>query len=185
MQTLYNSTLQLGPMNQFLQLIPGIGNQLSGAVNEKEGVAKIKRYLVAMDSMTQDELSLKKQIDEPRKRRLARGISFLLKFILGSGVHSDYITQLLDEFKQTKKMIESMGNLGMGGKGFDPTQMMRNPAQMKQMLGSKMDPRMLQQMGGADNMMEMIKNVFFEILIKFSLEVWIKVEWVAPAECQI
>lgn len=61
MQTLYNSTLQIGPMNQFMSLIPGIGNQLAGAMNEKEGVNKIKRYLVVMDSMTQEELECKKQ----------------------------------------------------------------------------------------------------------------------------
>jgi signal recognition particle subunit SRP54 len=106
MQTLYNSTLSLGPMNQFMSMIPGIGNQLAGAMNEKEGVNKIKRYLCIMDSMTQEELSLKAPIDEFRKRRLARG----------SGVHPDWITQLLEEFKQTKKIIESMGSMGLAGK---------------------------------------------------------------------
>ena len=60
-------------MNSFMSMIPGIGSQLAGAVNEKEGTAKIKRYLTVMDSMTTDELELKKPIDESRKRRLARG----------------------------------------------------------------------------------------------------------------
>ncbi len=85
---------------------PGIGNQLAGAMNEKEGVNKIKRYICIMDSMTQEELSLKEHIDKFRKRRLARG----------SGVHPDWITQLLEEFKQTKKIIESMGSMGLAGK---------------------------------------------------------------------
>ena len=44
MQTLYNSTLSLGPMNQFMSMIPGIGNQLAGAVNQEEGTKKIKTY---------------------------------------------------------------------------------------------------------------------------------------------
>ena len=59
-----------------------------------------------MDSMTQGELALKNPIDEYRKRRLSRG----------AGVHPDWITQLLEEFKQTKKIVESMGSMGLAGK---------------------------------------------------------------------
>lgn len=165
MQTLYNSTLQLGSMNSFMSMIPGIGSQLAGAVNEKEGTAKIKRYLCVMDSMTQDELNLKKPLDDSRIRRLARGKIILFKILLGAGVHVDNITMLMAEFKQTKKMIEGMGSMGMaGGKNgnMDMKNMMRNPKQMAQMLGNKMDPRMLQQFGGAEGMMDMMKNVIFK-----------------------
>merc|ERR1712194_70208 len=137
-------------MSGFMSMIPGIGSQLAGAVNEKEGTAKIKRYLCAMDAMTQDELNLKKPIDESRTRRIARG----------SGVHPAYITQLMEEFKQTKKMIEGMSGMGMNKNGnMDMKNMMRNPKQMAQMLGNKLDPRMLQQFGGAEGMMDMMKNI--------------------------
>ena len=36
-------------------------------------------------------------------------------------------------------------------------QLMRNPGQIMQQLSKAMDPRMLQQMGGAENMMKMFK----------------------------
>lgn len=52
------------------------------------------------------------------------------------------------------------------------TKMMRNPKQMSQMLGSKMDPRMLQQFGGADNMMEMMKQVLLFMSYVNSLVTW-------------
>merc|ERR1719321_2206303 len=55
-------------------------------------------------------------------------------------------------------MVGKMGKSGLFGKGGDLTQLQRNPGQVMQKMQSAMDPRMLQQMGGAQNMMKMMKE---------------------------
>merc|ERR1719205_454180 len=68
------------------------------------------------------------------------------------------VVQLLDEYKRMEKMVGKMGKSGLFGKGGDLTQLTRNPAQVLQKMQSAMDPRMLQQMGGAQGMMKMMKE---------------------------
>merc|ERR1712113_1306761 len=68
------------------------------------------------------------------------------------------VTHLLDEYKRMEKMVGKMGKSGLFGKGGDMTQLGRNPGQVMQKMQSAMDPRMLQQMGGAQGMMKMMKE---------------------------
>merc|ERR1712196_509522 len=76
----------------------------------------------------------------------------------GSGSSHAEVTMLLDEYKRMEKMVGKMGKSGLFGKGGDITQLQRNPGQVMQKMQSAMDPRMLQQMGGAQNMMKMMKE---------------------------
>merc|ERR1712056_77907 len=104
--------------------------------------------MVMMDSMTDPELDGEVQLNESRQNRIWRG----------SGSSRGEVAQLLDEFKRMEKMVGKMGKSGLFGKGGDMTQLGRNPAQVMQKMQSAMDPRMLQQMGGAQNMMKMMKE---------------------------
>merc|ERR1711865_385195 len=81
-----------------------------------------------------------------------------VKIAYGSGTFPNAVAQLLDEYKRMEKMVGKMGKSGLFGKGGDMTQLGRNPGQMMQKMQSAMDPRMLQQMGGAQNMMKMMKE---------------------------
>merc|ERR1711972_1220739 len=81
-----------------------------------------------------------------------------LRVARGSGACLMEVSQLLDEYKRMEKMVGKMGKSGLFGKGGDMTQLGRNPAQVMQKMQSAMDPRMLQQMGGAQNMMKMMKE---------------------------
>merc|ERR1719454_2269755 len=56
-------------------------------------------------------------------------------------------------------MVGKMGKSGLFGKGGDMTQLGRNPGQVMQKMQSAMDPRMLQQTGGAQGMMKMMKEL--------------------------
>lgn len=69
----FQSVLKLGPINQFASMIPGLGQQLMGGGNDKQNVEKVKKQLCMLDSMTQEELTLKVSLDESRKRRIALG----------------------------------------------------------------------------------------------------------------
>merc|ERR1711972_345390 len=81
-----------------------------------------------------------------------------LRVAKGSGSSHAEVSQLLDEYKRMEKMVGKMGKSGLFGKGGDLTQLSRNPGQVMQKMQSAMDPRMLQQMGGAQNMMKMMKE---------------------------
>merc|ERR1712060_854246 len=132
---------------QVMQMIPGMANMLPQGA-EKEGTKRIKRFMVMMDSLTDPELDGEVQLNDSRQLRVARG----------SGSHPREVAQLLEEFKRMEKMVGKMGKSGLFGKGGDMTQLGRNPAQVMQKMQSAMDPRMLQQMGGAQNMMKMMKE---------------------------
>merc|ERR1719223_2226038 len=101
-----------------------------------------------MDSLTDDELDCVVQMVDTRKLRVARG----------SGSSPMEVAQLLEEYKRMEKMVGKMGKSGLFGKGGDMSQLTRNPGQMMQKMQSAMDPRMLQQMGGAQNMMKGMKG---------------------------
>merc|ERR1719321_2421423 len=101
-----------------------------------------------MDSLTDAELDCDVQMTDSRRLRVAKG----------SGSSAGEVSQLLDEYKRMEKMVGKMGKSGLFGKGGDLTQLSRNPGQVMQKMQSAMDPRMLQQMGGAQNMMKMMKE---------------------------
>jgi len=143
----FQNLQKMGPMSQVMQMIPGMSN-LMPAGAEKEGVKRIKRFMVMMDSMTDGELDCKHELNDSRKLRVARG----------AGAHIPEVQLLLEEYKRMEKMVGKMGKSGLFGKGGDLTQLQRNPGQVMQKMQSAMDPRMLQQMGGAQNMMKMMKE---------------------------
>merc|ERR1712032_1771166 len=101
-----------------------------------------------MDSLTDEELDCEVHMCDSRRHRVARG----------SGSSHAEVGQLLDEYKRMEKMVGKMGKSGLFGKGGDMTQLGRNPGQVMQKMQSAMDPRMLQQLGGAQGMMKMMKE---------------------------
>merc|ERR1712187_53255 len=143
----FQNLQKMGPMGQIMQMIPGMAQMMPKGA-EKEGVRRIKRFMVMMDSLTDDELDSVVAMSEPRRWRVAKG----------SGSSHAEVSQLLDEYKRMEKMVGKMGKSGLFGKGGDLTQLQRNPGQVMQKMQSAMDPRMLQQMGGAQNMMKMMKE---------------------------
>merc|ERR1719382_1709926 len=134
-------------MGQVMQMIPGMSNMLPQGA-EKEGAKRIKRFMVMMDSCTDAELDCEVVMNESRQLRAAKG----------SGSTPAEVGQLLEEYKRMEKMVGKMGKSGLFGKGGDMTQLARNPGQVMQQMQGAMDPRMLQQMGGAQGMMKMMKE---------------------------
>mmetsp|Transcript_73330 Transcript_73330/g.166218 ORF Transcript_73330/g.166218 Transcript_73330/m.166218 type:complete len:520 (-) Transcript_73330:84-1643(-) len=143
----FRNLQKMGPMGQVMQMIPGMSQMLPQGA-EKEGAKRIKRFMVMMDSLTDDELDSIVPITDSRKLRIARG----------SGSSLGEVHLLLEEYKRMEKMVGKMGKSGLFGKGGDMTQLGRNPGQVLQKMQSAIDPRMLQQMGGAQNMMKMMKE---------------------------
>lgn len=100
-----------------------------------------------MDSMSSAELEKNKPINEARMKVIARG----------SGTSILEVHLLLEEFKNVQKMITNLSKVNMG-KGNEMQNLMRNPNQIMQKLGGALDPRMVQSLGGMDNIMDMMKQ---------------------------
>merc|ERR1712093_701112 len=102
--------------------------------------------------MTVDELDSKKITtfqDKTRMMRVAKG----------AGVHPIMVHELLEEQKRFQKLIGNMGKNGLLSKGGELTNMMRNPKQVMQKLQQSMDPKMLAQMGGTQNVFNMMREI--------------------------
>jgi len=92
---------KLGPLNQVLGMIPGLGNMKKmkeiGDIDDKELV-----FVEAMvKSMTPWERSHPNEINGSRRKRIARG----------SGTSIQDINRLIKQFEQTRKMMKQLGDL--------------------------------------------------------------------------
>ena len=103
------------------------------------GSENLQKFLIVMDSMTDDELDCIVPLDDSRIRRVARG----------SGQPEIRVRQMLQMSKQFMNMIGKLGKSGMlKNEGALQQQMKRNPNRAMADMARAMDPRMLQQMGG-------------------------------------
>lgn len=148
----FASIMKMGPMSQIMSMIPGFGNAIMPAGNEKEGQARLKRYMTIMDSMTAKELdssNTKILGDQSRIERWARG----------SGTTVAEVSMLLEEYKRLAKLFTGAMK-GMKGmpknmmKG-DPRNMQQNIANMSRML----PPQMLKMMGGPAALQTLMKQM--------------------------
>jgi signal recognition particle subunit SRP54 len=84
---------RMGPLQELLGMIPGLGNKLEG-IDVNEG--QMKRIEAIMQSMTREERTNPDIIGGNRKLRIARG----------SGSTPQEVNQLLKQFKFMKKMLK-------------------------------------------------------------------------------
>ncbi|MBC7113951.1 MAG: signal recognition particle protein [Candidatus Methanomethyliales bacterium] len=88
---------KMGPFSKLLQSIPGFGVNLP-----KESIdlteEKMKKWMVIMQSMTEEELTEPHIIDGSRARRIARG----------SGTTTKDLKELLTQYKISKKYIKQL-----------------------------------------------------------------------------
>mmetsp|Transcript_1153 Transcript_1153/g.3571 ORF Transcript_1153/g.3571 Transcript_1153/m.3571 type:complete len:478 (-) Transcript_1153:176-1609(-) len=132
---------KIGPLGSVMSMLPGV-SELMPKGREKEGQARIKKFMVIMDSMTHKELDNPKiQFTEDRLMRVARG----------AGVHPVAVEELLNEHKRFAKVVEKLGGI----KGLESGNMQNLTKQMPKI----MDPQMLRQLGGAGNIQQMIKQI--------------------------
>jgi signal recognition particle subunit SRP54 len=147
----FQQTLTMSPMSK-----------LMGGNNGDEETKRLKKFMYMMDSMTDAELDGK--VDMHNKHGDDTSIqSRIIRIAKGSGTHPNEVKMLLQTHKQMQGMVSKMGKSGMLGKGNNARQknMMenfkKNPAALMSHL-NRMDPRVIQQMGGRDAVMQMMKD---------------------------
>src|SRR5512132_2345268 len=97
---------KMGPLEQIIGMLPGMGNIKELAANrEKVDDKQLDRIEAIINSMTPQERRNHQLINGSRRKRIAKG----------SGTSVEEINRLLKQFVQMKKMLKAMG--GMAGLG--------------------------------------------------------------------
>ncbi|CAN6283906.1 unnamed protein product [Urochloa humidicola] len=144
MREMFQSLQNVGPLGQLLSMIPGFSAQLIEKGKEKEGQAKIKRYMTIMDSMTEKELDSTnpKLMNESRIKRVARGSGRPVKEVVG----------MLDEHKRIAKMMSKLTPR-------DRRLLNTNNRDPLKPLANVIPPSMLNQLGGLNGLQNMVKQL--------------------------
>jgi signal recognition particle subunit SRP54 len=135
-----------------MEALPGgLGQMLGSMPPGMDSSARLKRFCCIMQSMTKKELDCDVEIDRTRLIRIARGC----------GVPPQEVAALMQTHKQMEKMVGGMNKAGLlkGGDAGFASKMSRNPQAVMAAMQKSMDPRMLSSMGGAGNLMNMIKSL--------------------------
>jgi len=93
----------MGPMRKLASLIPGMGGKMKDADMESTQ-ARLRRFKIIMDSMTDDEMKDPKLVKSSRVQRIARG----------AGVAPRDVKELLRNYEMSRKAIKGFaGNRKM------------------------------------------------------------------------
>ena len=95
----------MGPLSQLMEMIPGVGQQLRNAKAEISD-DDYKKVEAIIRSMTPWERRHPDKINNPRRRRIARG----------SGRDRQEVNQMLSQFKEMQKMMGQFGQMAKKGK---------------------------------------------------------------------
>ncbi|WP_435145537.1 signal recognition particle protein Srp54 [Halobaculum sp. P14] len=98
---------KMGPLDQVMDMIPGLGGGLMDQLpDDAMDVTqdRMRRFEILMDSMTDDELRDPSVIGAERKRRIARG----------AGVDEERLDELLEQFQMMKRTMEQFQGMGDG-----------------------------------------------------------------------
>ena len=155
----FQNTMRSGAMNKMMDMVPGMPAYLQSSNDENKN--RLKKFMYMMDSMTDKELDGKVDWHNKRGGDNKSIESRINRIARGSGTHPNEVKTLLQTHKQMEGMVSKMGKSGMlkGSNMAKQQQMMesmkKNPAALMSHL-NKMDPRVLQQMGGRDAVMKMV-----------------------------
>jgi len=94
---------KMGPLEDLMKMIPGVGNKLQGMSFDDKALTKIEAII---QSMTRVERNRPSIIDGSRRRRIAQG----------SGSSVQEVNRLLKEFEGMQKMVKMFGKMGKSGK---------------------------------------------------------------------
>jgi signal recognition particle subunit SRP54 len=93
----------MGPLKKIASMLPGLGDRL-GEQDMEATQARLERFRVIMDSMTEEELENPKVIKSSRVMRIARG----------SGSTPKQVRELLKQYDMSRKAVKGfMGNRKM------------------------------------------------------------------------
>ncbi|HYM21861.1 MAG TPA: signal recognition particle receptor subunit alpha, partial [Vicinamibacterales bacterium] len=101
------SIRKMGPLEQIVGMLPGMGN-IKALAENKPDEKQLSRVEAIIASMTPDERRKQHIINGSRRKRIAKG----------SGTSVEEVNRLLKQFVQMQKMLKQLGGLaGLAGGG--------------------------------------------------------------------
>ncbi len=100
---------RMGPLNQILSLLPGVG-ELKKMKNMEVDERELSRVEAIICSMTRDERHNPVVINGSRRRRIANG----------SGCSVQDVNRLLKQFEDTRKLLKNLAGMKKGKHPFPP-----------------------------------------------------------------
>lgn len=152
----FTNIMKMGPFNQILSMIPGFGPDLMKGASEQESMARLKRLMTIMDSMSDKELD-----SSEGEKLFSRQPTRIARVARGAGVSQREVQELLTQYKKFAQVVKKMGGIKGLFKGGDLSKNV-NQAQMaklNQQMAKMMDPRVLQHMGGMQGLQSMMKQL--------------------------
>lgn len=154
MYSQFQRVMNMGPLNKVMGMMPGMPEYLIPKNGNDDSITRLKKFLYMMDSMTDKELDGKVDFSDHED---VQTMSRIRRIAAGSGTHPNEVRMLLQVHKQFEGMVNKMGKSGMMGNSKQAqqqqqamaAQMRRNPNFINQRL-NQMDPKMLEQMGGRE-----------------------------------
>ena len=104
MQNQFEMMNNMGPMQQVMSMIPGLGNKVPKEFTQMTE-NKIESFKIIMSSMTAEEMENPKLIKKSRAQRISRG----------AGVEEKEIKELLKYYNNTRKAMKGIGKRGSFG----------------------------------------------------------------------
>ncbi|MES1902984.1 MAG: Signal recognition particle, partial [Paramarteilia canceri] len=168
MQEQFSALMNIGPLDQFLSMIPGLKPEMFGLVkglnqnSKEEGLSTVIRsWMTVVDSMSSKEL------DHPEPAQLfKKEKSRVVRIARGSGRSFTETSETIKKMSQMQNTFKKLGPVLSQFKGgaihSGGTNTMPDSGQMARMnseLMKMMNPQMLKQMGGQTGLSEMMKNL--------------------------
>jgi signal recognition particle subunit SRP54 len=94
-----HSLRKMGPLQQVMELMPGMGSMLPGGSVSETQERQLRRMEACIDSMTPKERRHPQILNGSRKKRIARG----------SGTSVEEINRLLRQYGQMRKLMKRLG----------------------------------------------------------------------------
>ena len=157
----FQNVLKIGPLNKVMGMSGMVPDYLIPKSGDDESTRRLRVFLYIMDSMTAAELDGRVdwknwKSDEQIKSRIRR-------IAAGSGRHPTEVQLLLQTHQQMESFVGKMGKANK--QAANPAmqrqmaaQMRRNPNLINQRL-NQLDPRLIEQMGGRENVMKIMQEV--------------------------
>lgn len=148
--------MKMGPFNQILSMIPGLGADLVKGASEAESMARLKRLMTIMDSMSDSELDSKEG-----SKLFQKQPTRILRVAMGSGVRVREVQELLVQYNKFAGVVKKMGGVkglfksGDISRNVNPNQM----AKLNQQMAKMIEPSMLAKMGGASGLQNLLKQI--------------------------
>ncbi|EAT34712.1 AAEL013076-PA [Aedes aegypti] len=152
----FQNIMKMGPFSQIMGMIPGFSQDFMTKGGEQESMARIKRLMTMMDSMSDGELD-----NKDGAKLFSKQPTRVIRVAQGSGVTEREVRDLISQYTKFAAVIKKMGGIkglfksGDMTKNVNPTQM----AKLNQQMAKMIDPRMFQQMGGMSGLQNMMRQL--------------------------